>query len=359
MIDEGGVASLRGSRFAQGEKGEKEIYEPRAKSQEPRARSQQILRFSQLVAPRTSEVVTAPTPAPGPGEVLMQITVSGVCASELHPWADGVPVYPHRFGHEPVGVVAGVGDGVSGVREGDRVTGLLNQAYANFCLADSSRLLAVPDGVADESALGEPIACLVNAQRRTPVELADRVALIGLGYMGLGMLQLLKLRGPRQIVAIDMREDARNMALALGANEVWHPDEVPDWARLTRFSDWNSDRGFDVVVEASGTQAGLTLAGELVRAHGVLSILGYHQGGDRQVNVGMWNWKAIDVVNAHVRRPADLMESMRIGLELTAAGLIDLGVLVTHTYGLDQVDAAYTDLQSKPSGFMKAIIRPD
>jgi threonine dehydrogenase-like Zn-dependent dehydrogenase len=317
------------------------------------------MRFSQLIAPRTSEVVTAPTPDPGPGEVLVQITASGVCASELHPWADGVSAYPHRFGHEPVGVITRVGAEVKGVREGDRVTGLFNQAYADYHLASSDHILKVPDGVKDESALGEPMACLVNAQRRTPVDLADSVALIGLGYMGLGMLQLLKLRGPRQIVAIDIREEARNMALKLGANEAWHPDEVPDWARLTRFADWSSDRGFDVVVEGSGTQAGLTLAGELVRAHGVLSILGYHQGGDRQVNVGMWNWKAIDVVNAHVRRIADLMESMRIGLELTAAGLIDLGVLVTHTYGLDQVDAAYTDLQTKPLGFMKAVVRPE
>src|SRR5688500_14364345 len=99
MIDEGCGASHRGSRVARGENEVKEIYEPRAKSQEPKARSQQIMRFSQLIAPRTSELVTAPTPAPGPGEVLVRITTSGVCASELHPWADGVPAYPHRFGH--------------------------------------------------------------------------------------------------------------------------------------------------------------------------------------------------------------------------------------------------------------------
>jgi L-iditol 2-dehydrogenase len=66
-----------------------------------------------------------------------------------------------------------------------------------------------------------------------------------------------------------------------------------------------------------------------------------------------WNWKAIDVVNAHVRRRADLMESMRIGLELTAKGLIDLGALVTHRYPLDEVDRAYADLQEKPPGFIK------
>ena len=72
----------------------------------------------------------------------------------------------------------------------------------------------------------------------------------------------------------------------------------------------------------------------------------------------MWNWKAIDVVNAHVRRRADLMESMRIGLQLTASGLIDLGSLVTHRYDLDEVDRAYTDLMEKPQGFIKAIVQP-
>jgi threonine dehydrogenase-like Zn-dependent dehydrogenase len=316
------------------------------------------MRYSQLIAPRTSEVVEAPTPDPGPGEVLVQVRASGVCASELHPWADGRPGYPHRFGHEPMGVVVAVGPEVTRLREGDRVTGLFKGAYADLCLAQVGELLPVPDGVAEENALGEPLACLVNAQRRTPVELADRVALIGLGYMGLGMLQLLKLRGPSRIVAIDVREEARAAAMSLGADETYDPSQLPDEYRITNFGEWQSDRGFEVVVEGSGTQPGLTLAGERVRAHGVLSILGYHQGGPRQVEVGMWNWKAIDVVNAHVRRRADLLESMRIGLELAAKGLIDLGALVTDRYTLDEVDRAYTDLLEKPPGFIKAVVHP-
>jgi threonine dehydrogenase-like Zn-dependent dehydrogenase len=118
--------------------------------------------------------------------------------------------------------------------------------------------------------------------------------------MGLGFLQLLKLRGPGRIVAIDVRAEAREKARELGTGETYHPDELPDACRLTRVADWEIERGFDVVIEASGTQPGLTLAGELVRGHGVLSILGYHQGGDRQVDMQLWNWKAIDVVNAHV-----------------------------------------------------------
>jgi threonine dehydrogenase-like Zn-dependent dehydrogenase len=316
------------------------------------------MRFSQLVAPQRSEVVEEPTPAPGAGEVLVRVNACGVCASELHLWQHGRQEVAMRFGLEPVGVVEAVGEGAGRFRVGDRVTGLFAGAYSDLCVSAEDVLLAVPAGVADEAALGEPIACLVNAQRRTPVALADRVAVIGLGFMGLGMLQLIKLRGPSRVVAIDVREEARKHALELGADEVYHPSDVPPDYLLTAFREWNTPKGLDVVVEASGTQPGLTLAGKMVRAHGVLSILGFHQGGAREVDVEMWNWKAIDVVNAHVRRRADLMESMRIGLELTAKGLLNIGRLVTHQYGLDQVDRAYADLQEKPAGFVKGIVRP-
>lgn len=314
------------------------------------------MRYSQLVAPQRSEVVEGPIGEPGLGEVLIRVGTCGVCASELHPWNDGWARYTDRLGHEPVGVIEKVGPGATRFAPGDRATGLFEDAYSEFCIVAEDRLLPVPEGVPDESAMGEPLACLVNIQRRTRVELADRVALIGLGYMGLGSLQLLKLRGASRIVAIDVREEARQRAMELGVDEVYHPSEVPDAYLLTQFQDWDSDRGMNVVVEASGTQAGLTLAGKMVRAHGMLSIIGFHQGGDRQVDVEMWNWKAIDVVNAHVRRREDLLESMRIGLELEAKGLIDLGSLVTHRFSLDEVDQAYTALRDKPPGFVKAVV---
>ena len=317
-----------------------------------------VNRYSQLVAPRRSVVAEEPVPEPGPGEALIRVAVCGVCASELHPWQEGRPGYPHRLGHEPAGVVKAVGPGVTRVKPGDRVTGLFVRAYSQFRVADEEVLLPLPANVPDHGALGEPLATLVNAQRRTRVELADRVALIGLGFMGLAMLQLVKLRGPGRIVAVDVRDDVRRRALELGADEAYHPAAVPDHDLVTAFGEWQTAKGLDVVIEASGTQAGLTLAGRMVRAHGLLSILGYHQGGAREVDVEMWNWKAIDVVNAHVRRHAELMESMRIGLDLLAKGLVDLGSLVSHRYGLAEVDRAYADLRDKPAGFVKAVVCP-
>ena len=94
------------------------------------------MKSSQLVAPRRSETIEAPTPEPGPGQVLIDVAACGVCASELRPWLDGPVAAPRRLGHEPVGTVRAVGPGVTSVAPGDRVTGLFAPAYGDACLAE-------------------------------------------------------------------------------------------------------------------------------------------------------------------------------------------------------------------------------
>jgi threonine dehydrogenase-like Zn-dependent dehydrogenase len=111
-----------------------------------------------------------------------------------------------------------------------------------------------------------------------------------------------------------------------------------------------------VVVEASGTQDGLDAATVLVREHGVISVLGYHQGGRRSVDLQTWNWKAIDVVNAHVRDRGLLTDAIGERLELVRTGRIRPGALLTHRFPLRDVDLAFEALASKPSGFIKAIV---
>jgi threonine dehydrogenase-like Zn-dependent dehydrogenase len=199
-----------------------------------------------LVAARCSRVAEGPTPEPGWGEVLIEVKACGVCASELHDWMGGSSSYPRRLGHEPSGIVRAVGPRVTKFDTGQAVTGLLSSAYSQFEVANQDDLVAIPEGVSCEFALGEPLACLVNAQRRTHIELADQVAVIGLGFMGLGMLQLLRLRGPRRLIGIDVREEARQKALELGADEVHHPEQVPSKYLLTRGSEWQGHKGVDV-----------------------------------------------------------------------------------------------------------------
>lgn len=299
------------------------------------------------------EISDEPVPRPGPNEVLVEVHACGVCPYDLHVYRSS-DAYPLRLGHEPSGVVSEVGSQVGGVTVGDRVTGRLHPSFAEYVLAQPEDLVILPHSVPFHAGLGEPLAVLVEAERRSKAALGADVAVVGLGFMGLAFTRLLRLRGAGLIVGIDPRADAREAALASGADQVFAPDALPDQYRLTRFEDWQTRRGCDLVVEASGSQAGLTLAGELVRAHGTLSILGAHES--RVVEVGMWNWKAIDVVNAHVREHARLMSSMEVGVSLLATGRLSLQPLITHRYPLQDISTAFSNLAEKPPGFIKAVI---
>jgi threonine dehydrogenase-like Zn-dependent dehydrogenase len=308
-------------------------------------------RVSAVIGSRRSALSSRPTPDCEARQVLIRVIVNGVCASDLAEWQSDPPADPLLLGHEPVGEVVAVGPGVDTCDIGDLVTGRIDPSFSDFALADQTDVVKVPPGLTPDAALGEPLGCIVEALRRTPLEVGDRIAVVGAGFMGLCLLQLLRHTPSSVIAAIDPRTDARAHALRHGA------DTAADPAALSALdpSPPGAEPGFDVVFEASGSQPGLDLATELVRPQGTLSIIGYHQGL-RTVDMHAWNWKALDVVNAHVRDRARLRDSIKRGLELAAAGRIDLASLITHRYALSEVDTAFTALIEKPSGFIKAVI---
>lgn len=312
------------------------------------------MKQSVLTAPRQSRIQERPTPPVGAADVLVKVKACGFCTSELPIWSGDNGDYPRTIGHEVAGEVVAVGERVSQFRPGMAVTGLFQAGFAEFAVARQELVTSVPNGIGLAEALGEPLACILSGARRTPVEMGDTVALVGLGFMGLLMLQAVRLKGPAKIIGVDTRPEAREKALRIGADEVMAPDQVPTRLKLTEWSQLGSGCGVDVAFETSGTQGGLTLAGQMPHAHGVLSIVGFHQGGPRQVDMELWNWKALQVVNAHERREHYLMDCMRRGLDLIAARKMDMASLVTHRFGLERVDDAFGALLAKPNGFIKA-----
>ena len=110
------------------------------------------------------------------------------------------------------------------------------------------------------------------------------------------------------------------------------------------------------MVEATGHQWPLDLAGELVRERGRVVIAGFHQDGPRQVNLQLWNWKGIDVINAHERDSKVYLEGIRAGVIAVEAGLFELGDLITHTFRLEELALAYQALEERPDGFLKGVI---
>jgi len=110
------------------------------------------------------------------------------------------------------------------------------------------------------------------------------------------------------------------------------------------------------VIEATGYQWPLDLAGELVCEGGRIIIAGFHQDGLRQVNMQLWNWKGIDVINAHERDPRQYISGIRAGIEAVEAGLFSLPELLTHRFELSQLGQAYKTLVERPDGFIKGMI---
>jgi len=169
--------------------------------------------------------------------------------------------------------------------------------------------------------------------------------------MGLVCLQLAKFQGAGFICAIDPLVGRRAMSQQFGAEVTYNPFE-------TSGADIVAAHGeFDVVIEAAGTQSAVDLCGELVTQHGRIILVGYHQSnnGRRSVDMQQWNFKAIDVVNGHVRLQDEKVEARRQGMELMRQGHIVTEPLVT-VYDFAETERAFHDLTGGSTGLFKAVL---
>jgi (R,R)-butanediol dehydrogenase/meso-butanediol dehydrogenase/diacetyl reductase len=319
--------------------------------------------ISRVIAPRTSRVEELPTPGPGPGQVLVEVLASGVCTSDLGPWLRGPEgAAPIELGHEITGRVVAVGEPDSRWRVGDVVTGLGGPGFATHAVLDADVLLPVPAGIEPAHAIGEPVATLEEAISRTPLTADSRVAIVGLGFMGLGLLQLARTRAPRAIIGVDPNPEARQRALALGADVVLHPDEVAgvvaaDPSTAPRAALPPADPRADVVLEATGVTPGLETSSLLVRPFGTLCVVGYHHAGTAPFDMELW-YKGATVVNGFCPDRPRVVHAMRDALDHVAARRFSFAPLITHRFGLNDVDAAYGLMAERAAGFVKAVIEP-
>ncbi|MCR6032126.1 zinc-binding dehydrogenase [Nocardioides sp. zg-579] len=312
------------------------------------------MRIAVLRGPETFAVEEVPLPSIRPDEVLVRVAVCGVCASELEPWLVGPPAGESRFlGHEVSGVVVEVGADVSSVQVGDRVgVWVTERGFAEYVAVRAAYCFPAGDGPLDV-ALAEPLACAVNAVEAADVRLGDDVVVLGAGFMGNLVQELAALRGPRRVIVADPRPEALARAAELGASAVVDVNLGPVGDAVRGLTD---GRGADVTFECTGTQDALTTCGEVTRMSGRIAVVGYHQGAARTLPLGLWNWMAFDLVNAHVRDIDVISRGMAVGMRLHAAGMLSLDRLVTHRFALEDVDAAFAALRDKPEGFVKAVV---
>ncbi|MEH3101672.1 MDR/zinc-dependent alcohol dehydrogenase-like family protein [Sphingomonas adhaesiva] len=310
-----------------------------------------------LVAPGRMEVHDVAMPQPAAGEVRIRLEGCGVCASNIEPWEGQAwstfPGAPGGMGHEGWGVVDALGEGVTAVAPGQRVTLLSGNGFAEYDVARADQVVALPEALAGRAVPGEPVACAMNIFRRSDLRAGQTVAIVGIGFLGAILTKLASDAGAR-VIAISRRAESLALATRFGAAETVAMDD--HWAIIERVTAMTGEAMCERVIEAVGKQWPLDLASALVGFGGRLVIAGYHQDGARQVNMQDWNWKGIDVVNAHERDPRAAMRGLEKAVAAVAAGRIDLDALVTHRFPLERVGEAIAATRDKPEGFVKAVV---
>ncbi|HKJ56326.1 MAG TPA: zinc-binding dehydrogenase [Nitriliruptoraceae bacterium] len=293
-----------------------------------------------------------PEPVPDRTEVVLAPTAVGLCEGDtfLYRTRAESAVRPLVVGHEATGIVTGVGNGVRDVRVGDRVATLATQALAERVAVDADLLAPVAAHVPDTAALGEPIACCVHALARISIRPDDTVAVVGCGFMGLVCVALARLAGAR-VTAIEPIESRRGAALDMGA------DAAIDPAAATPEALGAAVGPQATVIEAAGNQAALDTATALTSSHGTLVVLAYHQagGGRRTVAMRDWNYRALTVVNGHVRDRAQKAAALRTAMDHVNHGRLDVGGLV-RTWPLAGVEAAIRATFEQRDDVVKAAI---
>ena len=315
------------------------------------------MRAAILTGPGQMEVVQVPRPEPGAGQLRIRLEGCGVCASNLGPWAGPdwmtFPTLPGALGHEGWGHVDAVGPGVVGFAPGDRVATLSQRAYAEYDVAAADAVIRLTGGLAARPFPGEPLGCAFNIFRRSGVAAGQTVAIVGIGFLGALLTRLATDAGAR-VIAISRRRFSLDVARRMGAAETIamedHGAIVDQVRRLT------GGALCERVIEAVGKQWPLDLAGELAGERGRLVIAGYHQDGPRQVNMQLWNWRGLDVVNAHERDPAVYIAGMQAAADAVADGRLDPSPLFTHRYKLEGLAAALDATRDRPEGFLKALV---
>jgi L-iditol 2-dehydrogenase len=312
------------------------------------------MRLAELAGAEDYRVVDLGAPQPAAGELLVEVFACGVCASELDAWTGRVPAdFPLRNGHEVSGVVVELGVGAAGFAVGDPVAvWTTGSGYAEYVTAPAAYCRALGDVPLDAGLL-EPLACAANAVELADVRLADDVVIIGAGFMGNLVQQLVQLRGPRQVIVADTRADALERAAKLGATRTV---DVISQSLEAVVAEATGGVGADITFEVTGTQAALRGVGDVTRMSGKIAIVGYHQGEPRAIPLGQWNWMAFQLINAHFRDVGTIMRGMSVGMRLLTSGTLSLEGLVTHRYGLDDVNEAFATAVEKPQGFVKSTV---
>ncbi len=331
-------------------------------------------------APKDLRIDTVPDALPGPDEVRVRIAAGGICGSDLHYFHHGgfgtVRIkQPMTLGHEIAGVVAELGANVRSLKPGQRVAvnpsqpcgsclhcreGLRNHCldmrfmgsamrmphvqggFAESLIVPAYRAVPVPDHLSlGEAAVAEPLSVCLHAAKQAGSLLGKRVLITGCGPIGTLMLLVARTGGTAEIVVTDIADAPLSIARRLGAAAA--VNTATDGAALDPYK---AGKGvFDVLFEASGNQAALRQALDLLRPGGVIVQLGL--GGEMTLPIN-----AIVTKELQLRGTFRFDAEFELAIELMGKGIIDVKPVITGSLPFERAREAF-ELASDRSKSLK------
>ena len=295
------------------------------------------------------DLFTTPINDPAEGEVQVTGGACGICSWDIVTaklGSDMVPMAPP--GHEGVGYITKVGPGVSGFKEGDRVAG---GGFATIRNLPSQSIYPIPDSdLADEHWIVEPVSCAVTGIDQTQLHAGETVALIGCGFMGQLILQGLLHSPVGELIAIDIAEQRLALARQQGATETINPADHDPGDLVAALS----ARNIDVVVDASGSQAGLDLAADIVKRGGRINLFGWIKGQNATFDPTKWHLGGFTIVNSSPS--SRIRNTFPQAIRLIHAGVFDLRPLVTHTATLAGYPSLMEEILAGDPSYVKGVV---
>ena len=327
------------------------------------------MKVAMIHAPLDVRVEEQEVPALGPQDVSVRVHAGGICGSDLHYFQHGgfgtVRLRePMILGHEVAGVVAAVGIAVTAVAPGDHVAvnpslpcaqcrycleGMPNQcldmrfygsamrmphvqgAFREVLVCKESQLVVVPQDLPlSSAAFAEPLAVCLHAGRQAGALLGKRVLVSGVGPIGALAILTARHAGASEIVATDLLAEPLALVARIGADRTINLRETPDALQA-----YSKDKGyFEVVLEASGSAAGLNSAIQVVRAGGTIVQIGL--GGELSIPVNMLVSKEVSL-----RGSFRFHHEFAWATNFIASGAIDVRPLLTEVIPLAEAARAF------------------
>lgn len=335
-----------------------------------------------LEGPRRLVLADVLTSEPGRGEVLVRVTATAICHTDLEIYTGRHPDvrYPVIMGHEASGVVEALGPGVTTVKPGQRVVidpiiacgacDCCGRGQGNLCRRAGLMGRELPGSIAEHVVLGEgylhpfpdslspvtatlieTLATVRHAQERAHVAAGDSVVVLGQGAAGLLHTQLARLSGAAPVIAVSRSAGKLAMARRMKA------DHVVDGARedvVQAVLDATGGQGADVVIDAAGVPELIASAIAMLRPGGRLLVYGISHRPVPDFSLFPLCFKELTLYGSRALTPADFEPAIR----LLASGAIDVDGFVTASYPLEGAAEAFARYEREPESVLRLCIGP-